>query len=194
MKRTLGKDTWMSFTARQWIQTGACNFAWRARFAPFGLVAACDALIDGVGRLDVTALGLIPIVRTPRTPALVRGELMRYLAELAWAPDAILENSALRWRKGRSGDIIVGAGKGASAAEITLGLDNAGRIATAFAPDRPRSAGDPILLTPWHGRFSDYRLHQERWIPFAGEVAWELDGRTEDYWQGNLESWETAPE
>ena len=114
MLRALGKDDWMFFTARQTIETGACNFAWRARFAPFGLVSACDALENGVGRLDVTALGFIPIARTPHTAALMRGELLRYLAELAWAPDAMLENTALRWRESGSGDLIVGAGDGPS--------------------------------------------------------------------------------
>ena len=192
MKRALGKDAWMSFTARQTIETSVCNFAWRARFAPFGLIAACDVLENGVGRLDVTALGFIPLARTPRTAALTRGELMRYLAELAWAPDAILENKALRWRVSGSGDLIVGAGDGPSGVEISLGLDSAGRIATAFAPDRPRSATEPNLPTPWRGRFSDYRLHLGRWLPFAGEVAWEIDGNKEVYWQGRIRSWATT--
>ena len=191
MKRALGKDGWMSFAARQSMETEACGFAWRARFGPFGLISVCDALDQGVGRLDVSALGFIPMVRTPHTAALVRGELMRYLAELAWAPDAILANTALRWREGGAHEIIVAAGEGASAVEVSLGLDSAGRIATAFAPDRPRSAIDPILPTPWRGRFSDYRLHQGRWIPFAGEVAWEIDGKEEVYWQGRIESWTT---
>ena len=191
MKRALGKDAWMTFTARQSIKSATCDFSWRAKFGPLGLVAVCDALEGGVGRLDVTALGLFPIVRTASTPALVRGELMRYLAELPWAPDAIFENAALRWRKGDSGDIIVSAGEGASVAEISFGLDGDGRIATTFAPDRPRSAIDPILPTPWRGRFSDYRFHHDRWIPFAGEVAWEIDGTEEVYWQGTIESWAT---
>jgi len=191
MKRALGTDSWMSFTARQSIEVRDCNFEWSAKFSPLGLISVYDALENGVGQLDVTALGFIPMVRTPHTPALARGELMRYLAELAWAPDAILENTALRWRQSGSDGLIVGAGEGASAVEISLGLDSAGRIATAFAPNRPRSAVDPILPTPWRGRFSDYRLHLNRWIPFAGEVAWEIDGRDEVYWQGRIESWVT---
>lgn len=194
MKRALGKDAWMAFTARQTIESWTCGFAWRARFGPFGMIAVCDALEGGAGQLDVTALGLLKIVRTPNTAALVRGELMRYLAEIPWAPDAILENTALRWRKGDSGDIMVGAGEGESNVEITFGLDGDGRIATTFAPNRPRSAIEPILPTPWRGRFSDYRLHHDRWIPFAGEVAWEIDGQEEVYWQGTIERWTTAEE
>jgi hypothetical protein len=189
MKRALGKDAWMSFSARQSIKCGSCDFAWRARFGPFGMVEVCDALERGVGRLDVTALGLIPIVRTPNTLALVRGELMRYLAEIPWTPDAILENTALRWRDDGSGGIVVGAGDGAGAAEIVFGLDHEGRIATTFAPDRARATIDPILPTPWRGRFTDYRLHNDRWIPFAAEVAWEIDGREDVYWQGTIASW-----
>lgn len=189
MRRALGSASWMSFTARQSMQIGACDFAWRARFPPFGLISVCDALEGGVGRLDVTALGFIPILRTPHTPALMRGELMRYLAELPWVPDAILNNPALRWREGSTNEIIVASGEGATAAEVTLGLDDAGRVATVFAPDRPRSAVEPTLPTPWRGRFSDYRLHQGRWIPFAGEVGWELDGKEEVYWTGRLNDW-----
>ncbi len=192
MKRALGKDAWMSFTASQTIATAASNFAWTAKFGPLGIISVCDALKDGIGQLDVTALGLIPIARTERTAALARGEAMRYLAELPWAPDAILENSELRWRENSSGGLIVGVGEGPSAVEVSFGLDSDGRIATAFAPDRPRSAVDPILPTPWRGRFSDYRFHLGRWMPFAGEVAWEIDGRAEVYWQGRLESWSTV--
>lgn len=193
MRRAVGSSSWMSFTARQSMQIGACDFAWRARFAPFGLIGVCDALENGVGRLDVTALGCVPIVRTPHTPALIRGELMRYLAELPWVPDAILANPALRWREGETNEIIVESGEGTSAAEITFGLDDAGRVTTVFAPDRPRSAVEPILPTPWRGRFSDYRLHQGRWIPFFGEVAWKIDGKEEVYWQGQLNDWATGP-
>ncbi len=171
------------------MQIGACDFVWRARFPPFGLIGVCDALENGVGRLDVTALGFIPILRTPHTPALTRGELMRYLAELPWVPDAILNNPALRWREGSTNEIIVASGEGATAAEVTLGLDDAGRVATMFAPDRPRSDVEPTLPTPWRGRFADYRLHQGRWIPFAGEVGWVLDGKEEVYWTGTVNDW-----
>jgi hypothetical protein len=189
IKRAIGKDAWMAFTARQTIDNDASNFAWHARIAPLGAVSVCDALDDGVGRLDVTALGFIPLVRTVSTPALVRGELMRYLAELAWAPDAILRNPALRWRETAAGEIVVGAGTDTSPVEVSFGLDRNGRIETAFASDRPRSAVEPILPTPWRGRFWDYRRHEDRWIPFAGEVAWVIDGREEIYWQGTIERW-----
>ena len=83
-------------------------------------------------------------------------------------------------------------GDGDRAAEVMLTLDSEGRIASAFAPDRPRSATSPILPTPWRGRFSDYRFHDAVGLPFAGEVAWEIDGMQEIYWQGRIEHWNAA--
>jgi hypothetical protein len=190
MKRSLDADAWMAFTASQTISTRVCEFDWRAKAGPFGLISARDALLDGEGRFDIMALGFIPIARAKHTPALVRGELMRYLAELPWSPDAILFNTALRWRVDGPDMFTVSASTGETASEVVLNLDSAGRIIGAFAPDRPRSASAPTLPTPWRGRFSDYRRHNDRWLPFAGEVAWEIDGKEEVYWQGQIEHWE----
>jgi len=190
MKRNLDTPSWMAFTAVQTIASDGCEFDWLAKFGPFGMVSARDALEHGEGRLDIMALGFIPIAGAKHTPALVRGELMRYVAELAWAPDAILGNAALRWRVEGPATLAVSAGAGPTASEVMLNLDSHGRIAGAYAPDRPRSVAASFLLTPWRGQFSDYRLHEKRWIPFAGEVAWEIDGESKTYWQGRLQRWE----
>lgn len=189
MKRSLNTESWLSFTASQTISTHVCEFDWRARAGPLGLIAARDALQDGDGHFDVTALGFIPIVRAEHSSALIRGELMRYLAELTWAPDAILHNTALRWRVDGPDKLAVSAGLGNAAAEVVLSLDSEGRIAGSYAPDRPRSASAPFLPTPWRGRFWDYRRHDGLWIPFSGEVAWVIDQKEEIYWQGRIEQW-----
>jgi hypothetical protein len=190
MKRKLGVDSWMAFTAVQTIATRACEFDWQARAGPFGVVSANDSLKNGEARFDIIALGFIPIARAEHSQALIRGELMRYLAEIAWAPAAILLNSALRWREDAPDRLAVSAGTGERAAEVILSLNGDGRIASAFAPDRPRSATSPVLPTPWFGRFSNYRLHDAIWLPFAGEVGWEIDGTQEIYWQGRIEHWQ----
>jgi hypothetical protein len=189
--RQIGDTRWMAFRAKQTISTLRCTFDWRARAGPAGLITARDALTEEGGRFDVRALGIIPLVRADRTPALQRGQLMRYLAELPWAPDAILLNAELRWREDGPDKLAVSAGSGETAAEVVLSLDSQGRIAGAFAPDRPRSAKAPFLPTPWRGRFTDYRRHNDMWIPFAGEVGWQIDGKEDLYWQGRIEHWET---
>ncbi len=190
MKPKLDAKTWMAFTATQSISARSCEFDWVARAGAFGMVSGRDALKNGEGQFDIIALGFFPIARAEHSAALVRGELMRYLAELPWAPDAILNNPALRWRDDAANRLVVSAGAGETAVEVMLSLDKEGRIEGAFAPDRPRSATAPFLPTPWRGRFSDYRLHEGRWLPFAGEVAWEIDGKENVYWQARIENWE----
>jgi len=162
---------WMKFSARQTISSYACAFEWRARTGPLGTVSVRDALSGGEGALDVRALGFITIAHLAPSPTLTRGELMRYLAEVAWAPDAILFNTALRWRSDGSDRLIVGAGAGDAEAEVTLTLDGDGRIVSVFAADRPRGVKDTFTPTPWQGRFTDYRQHQGFWLPFSGEVS-----------------------
>ena len=193
MKTKLDGTSWMPFTANQSISTHLCEFDWRARAGPLGMVSVRDALADAEGRLDVTALGFVPVARARHTPALLRGELMRYLAEIPWVPDAIFHNSHLRWRTDGPNALVVSAGADETACDVVLSLDSEGRIAGAFASDRPRSATEPTLPTPWRGQFSDYRLHDGRWLPFAGEVGWEIDGRLVLYWQGRIDQWETEP-
>jgi len=189
MRRSLETESWMDFTATQTISTRACEFDWQAQAGPLGLVSARDALENGEGRFDITALGFIPIARAEHSAALKRGESMRYLAELAWAPHAILLNTSLRWRVDGPDSLAVSAGAAETASEVLLSLDSDGRIAGAFAADRPRSAKAPFLPTPWRGRFSDYRHQNGCWIPFAGEVAWVIARKEGVYWQGNIVDW-----
>ena len=159
IKRNLDTESWMTFTATQTISTRGCEFDWKAQAGPLGMISARDALKDDEGRFDIMALGVIPIARAEHSAALMRGELMRYLAELAWAPHAILLNTTLRWRVDGPDTLAVSAGIGDTASEVLLSLDSEARIAGGFAPDRPRSATAPFLPTPWRGRFSDYRQH-----------------------------------
>jgi hypothetical protein len=192
MKADLHARAWMAFTAAQTLSTRGCEFEWRARAGPLGLISGRDSLADGEGRFDILALGVIPLARAAHTAALVRGELMRYLAEIAWVPQAILHNHDLRWTVLDADTLAVEAGSVETASRVLLSLDGDGRIAGAYAADRPRSAVAPTLPTPWRGRFSDYRRHGGLWLPFAGEVAWEIEGRRVPYWQCRIDGWEAC--
>ena len=183
---------WMALRAAQSIQTRRCSFNWHARFGPVGLMSVRDSLDDAGGSLEVHALGFIRIARISHSEDLTRGELIRYLAEIAWAPQAILDNPALRWRQDGPDRLIVSAGSGASLAEVSLRLDNDGRIAEAFAADRPRASGRTFAATPWRGSYSDYRLHDGFWLPFRGTAGWSVGGTEFTYAELNLTQWETT--
>jgi hypothetical protein len=107
----------------------SCAFAWNARFRPLGYLTVTDALEDGRGRLDVAALGMIPIARSKPGAALTRGEMIRYLAELP--PDAMLHNRDLDWREVDASTLAVTAGCSDTVCEVVLGLGSDERIISA---------------------------------------------------------------
>lgn len=190
MRQKLDSGKWTDFHAKQTISLHHCAFEWRAWSGLGGMISVSDALAQGHGELEVCALGLFRLAHFEDTNELARGELLRYLAELAWAPDAILLNRELRWRVISPREFIVAAGQGDRAAQLTLYLDEEGRIAEAFACDRPFGVDGGFVPTPWRGRMSDYRRVQGRWIPFAGEVAWVVEGKEELYWVAALNKWD----
>lgn len=192
MKLRLDRENWLSFTATQTLQVATCAFSWRARFWPFGFLTVVDALAAGEGRMDVTAFGVFPVVRSRSSAALTKGATQRYLAELPYVPDAMLHNPALDWRKVDGNRLAVATGTGDARAEVVFTLDPDGRIGSVRAEDRPRSATAPVLPTPWEGEFADYRLQHGRSIPFAAQVSWVIDGHRSLYWRGTLSNWKIA--
>lgn len=179
---------WMAFRADQEIKTRTCAFDWRARTAPAGLVRIRDSLTSAKGRLGVTVLGL-RIAGVSASPALTRGQLMRYLAELPWAPDAILLNRDLSWRIIGPDRLAVRAGDADTQVEVELTLNGDGLVSEAYAPDRPRAIGRRTQETPWRGRFSRYALHEGVMLPFHGAIEWIVDGVEEVVWEGRLANW-----
>ncbi len=176
------------FRAQQAIDLVRPAFVWRASAGPFGCISVVDAL-TARPNLEVRLFGLLRLVGLDDGPDLTKGELMRYLAELAWAPDAILKNSALSWKVTDAGTFQVSAAFSQACATVELKLDADGRIAAIDAPDRPRREGGRFVSRPWRGRFFDYRRHENRWLPFQAEVGWFLDGQLFVTWRGELMSW-----
>lgn len=178
------------FRAKQTINLRETGFAWRASMA-FGAISVSDAYRDGVGALDVRLFGRIRLAQMSG-PAVAKGEIMRYLAELPLAPDAILFNRALAWSVVDERTLWVAAGSGAGRGRVRLDLDEDGRVGSIFAPDRPYADGKNTNERPWSGRFLNYRLHAGRCLPFAAEVGWTIDGQVSNYWRGTLSSWAVA--
>ena len=121
-------SAWMPFTAYQTTSCVETAFAWKAEMGPLGAVHVTDAYEDQTGELSVKLFGLFAMVRPAVSADLNRGELMRYLAEIAWAPHVILQNDSLSWRVIAHNHIEVSASAGGVQAKIELFLDSEGRI------------------------------------------------------------------
>lgn len=176
---------WQPLNARQDIATGATGFVWQARQGAGWLPRATvvDAFAGGRGLLDVRIAGLFRVVRA-RGPAIDRSEAMRYLAELPWAPDAILGNPDLRWRMAEPDWAVVSLDAEGGPVAVRFRFDEAGDIVEMRATGRPAIAPDGVVeLKEWHGLFAQYDWVGGRRIPTVAEVGYIENGATVSYFR-----------
>jgi hypothetical protein len=185
MRLKLG-DPWRRFAAEQVISIDKPGFAWLARMQAMPLLSArvLDCYLDGEGLLEARLLGSLPLARVAGAQA-NRGELMRYLAELAWAPHAMLYNPQLSWREIGAKTVEVSAESPSGPARVRLLFEN-GDITRVESDDRPRMVGRCIVPTPWQGHCRDYREMNGCRIPTRAVVSWLLEDGPFEYWRGRV--------
>lgn len=179
---------WQPLDATQLIAVGEPGFLWQARqaFGPLPKVQVVDAFRGGRGLLRVRLFGLLRVANA-EGPAIDRGEALRYLAELPWAPDAILGNPAIAWRERDDGWVEATLDAGGAPVSVRFRFDAAGDIVEVRADARETTDddGNPAAY-PWQGYFRDYRMVGPRRIPAEGEVGYVRPGGYRAYWQGQI--------
>jgi len=92
-------EQWKLFTSRQRVTTRRPGFLWDARIAmlPGLTVRVVDSYMVGSGLLRASILGLFTMADMRGGGEVARGEFMRYLAEAAWYPTALLPSQGVRW-------------------------------------------------------------------------------------------------
>ena len=175
----------MHFTATQRIAVDRVAFSWRARFPLLGPLALhVDGYADGEGRLEVRALGL-PVQRQT-APEITRGEVLRYLAELPWAPHAMEHNAELDWRQLGERHVVIATHVGGERLSVEMEFDDGGDIVRSSSHMRPYQLGKEWLPTPWAGEFSEYKSLGGIRIPTRAEVYWDLPSGRFVYWRGRI--------
>ncbi|MGH3033377.1 MAG: DUF6544 family protein [Gaiellaceae bacterium] len=182
---------WLRFSAVEDFAVEEVAFSWRARFplAPLVSLRVVDRHADGEGQLEARLLGLVPVLRA-RGQDVAEGEALRYLAELAWVPQAILANPRLAWRELTARTVEVATRVGSARVALRLEFDVAGDLVGASTDARPRTEGKRIVPRPWAGSYSDYVAFGGIRVPTRAEVRWELADGPLTYWRGRLTSLE----
>ena len=182
----LKPGTWRPFEAEQTMALDRVEFSWQARFplAPLVALSVLDRYRAGEGSLEVRLFGL-PLKRL-RGEAVGRGEAMRYLAELPWAPWAMARNPELEWREVDSRTVEVATGAGGSRVAVLLQFDDAGDVVAASAENRPRAVGKRSIETRWAGDFGGYQLLGDVRVPTRAEVRWDLPEGPFVYFRGRI--------
>jgi hypothetical protein len=189
--RNVGAKKWMRFTARQWISANDCQFRWVARVGLMGAVRVTDALLHDIPAGSVKLFGLVPLARASAGDDLLKGQLLRYLAELPWCPDGIFCNRSLRWEVVTDTHFQIGARIKYVEAELNLFLDDEGLPARIQAI-RPAEQDGVFTDREWQGTFRDYRRIEGRLIPHVARVWWTLDGAPFDVWRGTIGNWSSS--
>jgi hypothetical protein len=172
--------------ATQLSGTREPGFVWHAAgtMAVFVPLQVVDSYVAGMGWLEARIAGSIPVA-SARGPDIDKGEAMRFLGELAWNPDAMINAKGLTWRQVDDVTVEVSMQTQGGTARVSLLFDAAGDIVGIAADDRPAAVGN-VVPTRWIGRFSDYaRSGPYRW-PRHGEIAWMLPEGEFIYWRGAI--------
>ena len=178
----------MRFEAAQSFALDRVAFWWRARFPVLGplKLQVVDDYADADGKLEVRLLGL-PVQRR-RGPETVQGEALRYLAELPFAPPAMILNDALEWRGIDERTAEVATIVSGERLAIRLEANDDGDFVHSSSTMRLFKVGREWVPTPWGGEFGQYETIGGMRLPTRGEAYWELPERRYVYWRGTLTS------
>jgi hypothetical protein len=176
---------WRSFKAEQQIDARSLEFHWVAklRIAPLVHTTVTEAFQDGHGWMEARVLG-VPLQRS--TGAEIDDtELIRLLSELVWCPMALVHPD-LVFEAVDNRTLRVGLKDHRALTDVTIGIDDSGRVLEVKAEGRPRLIGKDTIATDWRGRFGDYREINGVRMPTRGELAWMLPDGVFTYFRGRI--------
>ncbi len=181
-------ERWKPFTCDQAVVARRPGFDWDARIAlaPGVHVRVHDAYVAGEGLLQASLLGLFPLVEVRGTGEAAAAELMRFLAEAAWYPTALLPGQGVRWDAVDDRSAVATLGDGSVCATLLFRFDEAHLVESVHAQARGRMVKGAFVPTPWQGRFWNHAERDGMRVPLDGEVAWLLPHGARPYWRGHL--------
>ena len=188
---------WKPFSSRQRVVTRRPGFVWDGRVTalPGINVHVHDAYVAGEGILHPAVMGLVTLFDLRGPGDVAQGELMRFLAEAAWYPTALLPSQGVRWAPidDRSARATLVDGDLSLTLSFVFSAD--GPIESVRAEARGRTVGKTIVPTPWEGRWSNLQWRDGMLVPLTGEVAWLTPEGRKPYWRGTITAlrYEMAP-
>jgi hypothetical protein len=176
---------WAPFTAVEHFSVSPPGFLWdaRIRMAPLVTTRVRDSYVGGAGSMRAAVAGFVTVADQRGTPEMASSSLLRYFAESAWLPTALLPSAGVRWAAIDDSTARATLGDGPTTVTMDVHFGPAGEIARVTALRHRDVKGAPVL-TPWEGRFTDYVRMNGMLVPGSGEVGWIVDGAWTPYWRG----------
>jgi hypothetical protein len=179
---------WKPFTSRQRVITRRPGFLWDARIviAPGLYVRVLDSYIAGQGLLHATVQGLFTVAEMRGEGEIARGEWMRWFAEVAWYPTALLPSQGVRWDAVDDHSAHATVVDGPLSLSLLFRFNDAGLIGSFRADARGAMVGDTMVMAPWEGIWSNYQMRGGVTVPCTGEVAWMRPEGRKPYFVGTV--------
>lgn len=183
-------EQWKPFTSRQRVVTCRPGFLWDAQVSmlPGLAVRVVDSYIAGDGLLRAAILGLFTVADIQGGGEIARGELMRFFAEAAWYPTALLPSQGVRWAAVDDNSAHATLVDGPLALTLLFRFNDAGLIDSFRAEARGAMVGKEMVTLPWEGNWSNYQVRDGMTVPLAGEVAWMHQEGRRAYFLGSVTS------
>ena len=183
-------EKWKPFTSRQRVVIRRPGFLWDAQVSmlPGVTVRVHDSYIAGEGLLRAAVFGLFTVADLHGGGEIARGELMRFFAEAAWYPTALLPSQGVRWAAVDDRSANATIVDGAVPLTLLFRFNDAGLIDSFRAEARGAMMGKEVVTVPWEGSWSNYRARDGMTVPFTGEVAWVRPEGRKPYFLGTVTS------
>jgi hypothetical protein len=190
-------EQWKPFTSRQRVVTRRPGFLWNAKVSMLpGLpVRVVDSYIAGKGLLHAAILGLFTVAEVSGGGEIARGEFMRFFAETAWYPTALLPSQGVRWEALDEHSANAAIVDGPLTLTLLFRFNDAGLMSSFRAEARGGMVGKKMVMAPWEGNWSNYQMRDGVQVPFTGEVAWMRPEGRRPYFVGTVSAltFEFAP-
>lgn len=181
-------EQWKPFTSRQWVVARRPGFLWDAQVAllPGVPVRVVDRYIAGEGGLRAAVLGLFTVGQVQGGGEIARGELMRWFAEAAWYPTALLPSQGVQWEAFDDRSAYATIVDGPITLRLLFEFDEAGLMVAARAAARGAMVGQDMVMLPWEGRWSGRLVRDGMVVPLTGEAAWFPPQGRKPYFRGTV--------
>jgi hypothetical protein len=184
-----GGEQWKPFTSTQRVVTRRPGFVWdgRVQMLPGLAVHVHDAYVAGEGLLHPAIAGLFNLADLRDTGGdVAQGELMRFFAEAAWYPTALLPSQGVRWQAVDDTSARATLTDGAITLTLTFRFAADGNVTAIRAEARGRTVQGNVIPTPWEGVWSNVAERDGMRVPLTGDVAWLTPEGRKPYWRGTI--------
>jgi hypothetical protein len=181
-------EQWRPFVSTQRVVPQRPGFVWDARIRMMPLLSARvhDAYVGGEGVLHASLFGLVSVANLRGTADVAHGELMRFFAEAAWYPTALLPSQGVQWDPVDDTSARATLTDGNTTVTLLFRFNQDSLIESMRADARGRTVGGAVVPTPWEGRWASYERRDGMLIPVEGEVSWILPEGPKPYWRGRI--------